>query len=167
WCTPEYAKRRQKAEIPAERRYQKKTELGWQMIQRAQGAGIPFVAVTFDSHYGHETGLRDQWQGAGLGYYADVKGSDSVDLQEPGPAFTPKRTGRIPKRPHILQQWAYRVDELANHPTTQWHTISLRAHERGILQADFAVRPVWTMRPDNRIVTETLLMRRDGKHVTF
>ena len=167
WFTADYAKRRQKAEIPAERRYQKKTELGWQMIQRARAAGIPFVAVTFDSHYGHEAGLRDQCRAAGLEYYADVKGNDSVYLQDPGAAFVPNRTGRIAKRPHVLQQWAYRVDELANHPTTQWHAIRLRAHERGILHADFAVRPVWTIRPDNRIVAETLLMRRDGEHLTF
>ena len=68
WFSQAYAIRRRKAAIPAERRYQKKTELGWQMIQRAQGAGIPFVAVTFDSLYGHDSWLRDQCRAADLEY---------------------------------------------------------------------------------------------------
>ena len=97
WFTPEYAKRRQKAEVPAERCYQKKTELGWQTLQRARAAGLPFVAVTFDSHYGHDGSLRDQCRAAGLEYYADVKGNDWVYLQDPSLAFGPNRTGRIPK----------------------------------------------------------------------
>jgi hypothetical protein len=38
---------------------------------------------------------------------------------------------------------------------------------RGILLADFAVRPVWTLRDDGRVVKERLLLRRDGSHITY
>ena len=74
WFSANYASKRQKAQVPTERRFQKKTELGWQTIQRAQAADIPFVAVTFDSGYGQDAWMRDQCQSAGLEYYADVKG---------------------------------------------------------------------------------------------
>lgn len=167
WFRTGSEQRRQKAGIPAERGYQKKTDLGWQMIQHAQSAGIPFVAVTFDSFYGHEAALRDQCRAAGLEYYADMKGNSLVYLQDPSPAFVVNRQGRIPKQPPLLQQWAYRVDELADHPTTHWQPMTLHAHERGMLEADFAMRPVWTIRANGQIVAETLLMHRDGQHVVY
>lgn len=100
WFRAGSEQRRQKAGIPAERGYQKKTDLGWQMIERAQAAGIPFVAVTFDSFYGHEAALRDQCRAAGLEYYADVKSSALVYLHDPSPAFIPNRQGRLPMTLH-------------------------------------------------------------------
>lgn len=167
WFSPDYAQQREKAEVPAERTYQKKTALGWRMIQRAQAAGLPFVAVAFDSHYGHEAALRDQCRAAGIEYYADIQDNTLLYLKDPSPAFIPDSKGRVPKQPHILQQWAYRADELRQHPTTQWHRIALRTHERGILEADFASRPVWTVRPNGEIYAETLLLRRDGRRITY
>lgn len=167
WFTKAYAAKRQKAEIPSERRYQKKTELGWQMIQRAQAAGISFVAVTFDSGYGQDTWMRDQCQAAGLEYYADVKGDTRVYSPDPSPAFVPNKQGMIPKQPQILSQWVYSPQEIAEDDETIWQTVTLRPDARGLLQSDFARRSVWTLREGGQAVQETLLLRREGKRMSY
>lgn len=167
WFQPAYAQRRQKAEIPASRTYQTKAELGWLMIQRAQAAGIPFVAVTFDGLYGQDSWMRDCCQAAGLEYYADIKSNTQLYLRDPSAAFVPNSKGVIPRQPQILSQWAYSAKAIAQDPTTLWRTVALRPDARGILEADFASCPVWTLRDDGRVVAETLLLRRDGNHIGY
>jgi SRSO17 transposase len=167
WFRADYASKRQKAEVPAERRYQKKAELGWQMIQRAQAVGIPFVAVTFDSLYGQDSWMRDQCQAAGLEYYADVKADMRVYWPDPSPAFVPNKQGDVPLQPQILSQWVYSPKEIAEDENTLWQSVDLRPVARGLLQADFARQPVWTIREGGRVVPETLLLRREGKHVSY
>ncbi len=167
WFTPAYTQRRHKAEVPAARTYQKKAALGWQMIQRAQAAAIPFVAVAFDSLYGQASRLRDQCRAAGLEYYAEVKSTTQVYLRDPSAAFVPNAKGAIPRQPQILSQWAYPVKEVADDEQTLWQSVVLRPDARGILEADFARCQVWTLREDGRVVEETLLLRRDGQHLTY
>jgi SRSO17 transposase len=152
WFGADYAQRRRKAQVPDERTYQQKAELGWQMIQRAQSAGIPFVAVTFDSLYGQDNWMRDQWQAAGLEYYAEVKSTTQVYLRDPSQVFTPNSKGAIPRQPQILSQWAYPTKDIADDQATLWQSVELRPDARGILEAGFAVRPVWTLREDGRVV---------------
>jgi SRSO17 transposase len=45
--------------------------------------------------------------------------------------------------------------------------VELRPDARGILEADFASRQVWTLRAEGQVVAETLLLRRDGDHITY
>jgi SRSO17 transposase len=163
WFAPAWARQRQKAAIPPQRAFQTKTELGWQMIERAQGAGIPFVAVTFDSLYGHEAGLRDRCRAAAIEYYADIKGGDIVYLTDPtGPLQSPGVS-----RTNWLQQHAWRVADWMEQQPIDWQTIVLRPDARGLLAADFARYPVWTRRDDGRIVAETLLLRRQAERITY
>lgn len=157
WFSSAYTQKRQQAEIPAARRFQKKTELGWQMVERAVRAGIRFAAVTFDSGYGNDARFRDQCRGAGLEYYGDVKSSTLVYLRDPSTAFTPNQR----------QQWATRVDDLVLEGDIDWQTVLLRPAARGLLKADFAALPVWTVRSDGRVVAETLLLRRDKRHLSY
>ena len=167
WFGEDFAARREKAAIPAQRGYQKKTQLGWQMIERAQAAGIPFVAVTFDSLYGQDSWLRDQCGAAGLEYYAEVKSNMLVYVQDPSSAFVPNSKGRIPKQPQVLSKWWSRVDDLVDHPDMHWQRIVIRPDARGMLEADFAALPVWTVRQDGRVVQETLLLRRYRKRLIY
>lgn len=157
WFSAAYAQRRQKAEIPPERRFQTKSELGWQMIERAQVAGLPFVAVAFDSGYGKEAAFRDRCRAAGLEYYGDVRSNALVYVHDPRTA--PSRNRR--------QQWSLPVKDLAEDADTVWQTVVLRPTARGMLTADFACFPVWTLRDDGRALAETLLLRRDGAHFSY
>lgn len=162
WFTPAYAQRRVKAEIPSARTFQTKIELGWQMIQRAQAAGIPFEAVAFDSAYGDDHRLRDQCRAAHIEYYADVRSSTQVYLSPPQVVRPPNQQGKLPKHHRILSPWTVTVKAIAQDPNTLWHHLVLRADERGFLEADFARCPVWMVRADGRVVADTLLLRREG-----
>jgi len=158
WFTPAYAQRRQKVGQPTERQFQTKTELGWRMIQRVMAVGIPFRTVIFDSLYGHEYWLRDHCREAGLEYYGDVGGNALVYLRDPRQATSQNE----------LQQWAWRVEHLVDEADTDWQHLVLRPDARGMLEADFARRPVWTRRQDGTVVAETLLLRRDeGERFTY
>lgn len=167
WFGEAYTERRRKAELPEERVYYKKAELGWQLIERAQAAGLPFVAVAFDSLYGQDMWLRDQCRRANIEYYADVQRKTQVYLKDPSQEFIARKDGRTPKRPSSLSKFAWGAGEVADLPDTQWQRVSLRPDARGILEADFAARPVWTLRDDGEIVQETLLIRRDGHRLTY
>jgi SRSO17 transposase len=163
WFTAAWSNQRQKAAIPPQRHYQKKTELGWQMIQRVQAAGIPFAAVAFDSGYGHEAALRDRCRAAHLEYYADIKGGDVVYFSDPTlPLATPGVS-----RTNWLQQHGWRVAEWVQQQPIAWQTLTLRPDARGLLTADFAAYPVWTLRDDGQVVADTLLLRRDPTRITY
>lgn len=167
WFSEGYQQRRKKAGMPQEGVYRTKTELGWELIQRAQAAGLPFVAVAFDSLYGMDTQLRDQCRQAHIEYYADIRRNTQVYLKDPSPEFIPKKDGRVPKRPGSLSKFAWGAGEVADLPDTHWQRVSLRPDARGILEADFAARPVWTLRENGQIVQETLLIRRDKDRLTY
>jgi SRSO17 transposase len=102
WFSPAYAARRAKAEVPPERVYQSKGALGWAMIVRAKAAGLPFVAVAFDSFYGHDAALRERCRERGLEYYADIHASTLVYLQPPQVGLPTRRKGPRPKHKQVL-----------------------------------------------------------------
>ena len=163
WFTPAYAQRRMKVEIPAGRTFQTKIELGWQMIQQAQAAGIPFVAVAFDSVYGEDHVLRDQCRAADIEYYADVRSTTQVYLSPPEVVRPPNQQGKLPKHHRILSPWTVTVKEIAQDPHTLWQHLVLRPDERGFLESHFARCPVWMVRDDGQVVADTLLLRRDSR----
>lgn len=168
WFTSAYARRRLKVEIPAERVFQTKIELGWAMIQRAQASSMPFVAVAFDSVYGEDHVLRDQCRAAHIEYYADVRNNTPVYLSPPEVVRPPNQQGKLPKQHRILSPWTVTVKEIAQDPNTLWQHFVLRPDERGFLEADFARCPVWMVRDDGLVVADTLLLRRDkGGQVTY
>ena len=167
WFSDAWAERRHQAGVPAERRFQSKLELGWQMIQRVQGEGLPFVAVAFDSHYGRSAWLRDQVTAAGLEYYADVPADTRVYLHPPVIGVPQNKRGKKAHKPRVLSPRSVRVDQVRHDSATIWHHITLRPSERGMLQADFARVRVWTVRDDHTVVEEWLLIRRDGRHHTY
>jgi SRSO17 transposase len=167
WFTEEAAPRRQKAGIPAERDFQTKPELGWQMIQRVQARGLPFEAVAFDTLYGRSAWLRDQLAAAELEYYADVPADTKVHLERPTIGIPQNKRGPKAKKQRVLSPKGIRVDRLRHDPDLLWHAVTLRPSERGYLRADFTRRRVWTVRDDLTVVEEWLLIRRDGKRHTY
>lgn len=167
WFSEAYTERREQVGIPAERRFQTKLELGWQLIQRVQAQGLPFEAVAFDTLYGRNPWLRDKVGQAKLEYYADVPVNTKVYLSEPIIGLPQNKRGRKAKKERVLSPKAYRVDQLRHHPEFRWRTITLRPSERGQLTADFTARRVWTVRDEGRVVEEWLLIRRDGKRHTY
>jgi SRSO17 transposase len=166
WFAESHARQRAKAEIPAERVFQTKPQLAWELIEQAQQADVPFVAVTFDSLYGRSAWLRDQCHAARIEYYGDVPRNERVYLDKPQVDWPLTKRG-VPSKKHRVTGSVYTVEQVANDPETVWETITLRPNARGMLVADFARRTVWTVRSDGRVVCETLLIRRDPQQITY
>jgi len=157
WFSPEYAARRAKAGIPEQWEFKTKIELGWAMIEQSLVQGLPFVAVAFDSLYGRSTWLLNQCRTANIEFYADLPESTLVYRQPP----TLDADGQV------VGQTAVAVKTLSTARETQWQTVDIRPADRGILRADFARIPVWTVQPDGTICAETLLIRRDKKRSVY
>lgn len=165
WFSAAFAERRQQLGVPDTRTFQTKPALGWQMIQRVKAQGVPFVAVVMDDLYGRNAQLRQQLAEAGLEYYGDVPANTRVYLERPQITYPLTKQGKPRKRPQIETK-SYEVQELRQHPSLERATITLRPHQRGVLQADFARRRVWTIY-QGQPRQEWLLIRQDGTHVTY
>jgi len=93
WFSASAAARRATAEIPSERFFQTKVELGWQMIERAKASGLSFEGVAFDSLYGRSYWLRACCAQAGLEYYADIPNNYPLYRATPLLEFEHKKRG--------------------------------------------------------------------------
>jgi len=168
WFSKSYAARRNKAEIPSDRTvFQTKVELAWEMIERVQVRGLPFVAVAFDSLYGRSFWLREQCDQAGIEYYADIPANQVLYLEKPELEFELTKTGKCSKKFKVVGQEAFKASDLAQLPETQWESLSLRPTERGMLIADFASYDVWLVSTAGVIRQETLLIKSEAKEMRY
>jgi SRSO17 transposase len=167
WFDEEHQELCKRLGVPVERRFQTKLELFWQMVQRCQQDGVVFDAVAIDGLYGQSFWLRQQLDQAAIEFYADVPANTKVYLSEPVIGIPQNRRGPKATKPRVLGQLAYRVEQLREHPTVLWQTLTIRPTERGWLIADFARLPVWTVQDDLTITKQWLLMRRQGKQVSY
>jgi SRSO17 transposase len=165
WFEDEAKAKRERVGIPAERTFATKLELGLRMIKRVVENGLPFVAVDCDSLYGRAGWLRDAMAQEGLEYYADIPENTVVYLERPLITYPTTEKGSQKEREVI--GLAYAVKELVHHSSTHWQTITVRPNERGFLRANFARLPVWTVRDDDSLRSEWLLLRQDPKQITY
>ncbi len=163
WFTPAALPRRQRAGLPETRTFQTKVALGWEMIERAQAAGVPFDWFACDDLYGRANWFRAKLAAAGIVYVADVPNTTRVYLHRPTWGVpTPKKRGKPPRRPRVLSPEKFLpVRAVATHPDTVWQTVRVRATERGELIAPYAARQVWTLR-DEGPTQEWLVLRREA-----
>lgn len=167
WFDKAHQELRQRMGVPEDRQFQTKIELFWQMVQRAQREGLEFDAVAVDGLYGQSFRLRQQMGEAGIEFYADVPANTKVYLSEPVIGIPQNKRGRKAHKPQVLSPLAYRVENLREHALVCWQTLTLRPTERGWLVADFARLPVWTVQEDLTVTKQWLLMRRQGKKISF
>lgn len=164
WFTPAYASQHQRVGIPKERTFQTKLKLVLVMVKRALENGVTFDALDCDSLYGRSGWLRDELANLNVEYYGDIPTNTQVYLEQPQVFWqSPKRRNAKPKLCiiGITVPVAELLEELA------FETITLRPNERGMLRADFARQPVWTVRKDGTLRQEWLLVRKDKKQITY
>lgn len=166
WFSQAYAERREKAEIPKDRTFQTKPELGWQMIGHVVANQVPFEAIVMDDLYGRNNVLRERLDQANLEYYGDIPANTTVYLDKPQIIYPKTKRGKRSKRPKIVAKRQYEARQLLHHSDLQWMTITLRPNERGMLIAQFARCRVWTVH-GTRCRQEWLLIRRDGQRLTY
>lgn len=164
WFTRAYATRRSEVGLPPQRTFATKPALGLAMIQRAHANGLPFDTVCCDELYGRNRDLRAKLDEMHLNYAAQVPANTQVYLQVPQ-VGVPHRKGRgrrhtrcrVQSRPK--PQTVYAVGRRS---TTVWRRVQVRPIERGILEAEFAVVPVWTLTTTTQVRAEWLVLRREA-----
>jgi SRSO17 transposase len=167
WFSAEAAQRRAKAEIPGERIFQTKVELGWQMIERAKGTGLTFEAVAFDSLYGRSYWLREQCEQASLEYYADIPNNYAVYRDTPMLELELGKRGKPTGKFTVVGQAALKASDFAQLPQPAWETVTLRPTERGHMQVEFARYRVWTVSSTGTVRAETLLLKRERPTIRY
>lgn len=166
WFTEEYEEQRKRIGMPEERVFATKLELALQQVERVQKNGLPFCAIDCDSLYGRAGWLRDAFTQMEIEYYADIPENTIAYLSRPEVVHPLTKKGKAAKEREILGE-AYPVKEMKQHWKTEWVEITLRANERGMLKAKFARMRVWTVRDDDSIREEWLLIRQDKKRTTY
>ena len=166
WFAAAYADERKRLGIPKERTFATKLELALQMTKRVHENSLPFCAIDCDSLYGRAGWLRDAFDQEEFEYYADVPNNTEVYLSPPLVTYPSTKKGKLAKNPEIIGE-GYLVKALKHYSQTQWETIILRPNERGMLQAKFARLRVWTVRDDDSLRVEWLLIRQDKKRITY
>ena len=165
WFTRQKAKERRRLGVPPDKRFATKIELGWRMIERVMGEGLPCEWVCFDTLYGRSHWLRRKAAGRKLTYMADVPADEQVYLDKPLVGVPERKSGkgRTPTRRCVLsEQGPVEVRRLANDPKTDWRRVRVRAAERGYIDDEFSARLVWTTHQGEEPVQEWLVMRREG-----
>jgi len=102
----------------------------------------------------------------GVRYAAQVPADTLVYLSEPRVGVPQKRSkwGRPRTQLRVLSPHPpQEVRTLAGNPSTPWHHIHVRQTERGRLEADFAIRQVWTVAAGKRPRAAWLVIRRDAE----
>jgi len=102
WFGAAFAQRRKELGIPAERRFETKSQLGLKMIKRVKGHGLPFDLLACDALYGRDSQFRADVDAEGVWYAAQVPADTHVYLSEPRVGIPPKRGKR--GRPHTRLQ---------------------------------------------------------------
>jgi len=169
WFDEEQAHKRNTLGIPKERQFQKKADLGLPMVKRAKANGVPFELLACDAFYGRDSQFRADVEAENVPYAAQVPSDTRVYVSQPQVEVPKKRgkRGRPPHRLKVLSRHTPReVRQLARNPNTQWERVRVRLTERGWLEADFAVKRVWTVAEGQRPRAEWLVIRRDpeGDH---
>lgn len=167
WFDDDHAELRERIGLPAEREFQTKPELFWQLLQNAKHEGVHFDAVAVDSLYGRSFWLRKQMAQAGIEFYADVPADTKVYLSEPQIGVPKNQRGPKAHKERVLSPLSYQVRDLPAHGSTVWQTLTIRTTERGLLTAEFARRRVWTVEDDMTVTEQWLIMRKEGSKHTY
>lgn len=166
----ESAKLRKKQKIPADRKFKTKIKLGMEMIERAKKNELPFEVVASDSLYGRNGEFRRELADQGLCYAAQVPANTQVWLEKPEVGLPTRRSSskKTPPKLKILSaEPASEVRQIAADPQTVFEKVEIRQTERGLLTAEFMVLPVWTVEEGHEARAEFLVIRRDGKDLTY
>jgi len=164
WLSQAFAEKRQALGIPKDRHFETKIELGLKMIKRVKANRVPFDLLACDTLYGRDSQFRADLNAENVAYAAQVPANTRVYLCEPQISIPKQRSkkGRRCTQPRVVsRQKPCEVHALAKSRQTEWQTVRVRHSERGWVEADFAVRQVWTVVNGKQSQPEWLVIRRE------
>ena len=165
------ALRRQKCGVPDVVQFQKKSQLGLEMINAAVENNVQFDFVSCDSHYGEQPDFLDALVSFGIIYVAEIPCDTRVwlDLPEvavPEPSSNRGRKSQKLRPSHPSKEVRQIATEL---PAEQWERFTVRDGEKGPLTYQFAVLRVFVSRDGLPNRQEWLILRKssDGKDIKY
>jgi SRSO17 transposase len=145
WFAEDSRARRVRCGVPADTRFQTRTELAWALIAGLRARGdLPFRWVTGDEGFGNTPVLLDQIAEAGLCYFMEVPRNVRVWATRP-PTAVPAATGRkghpfTRRRLAPGAPAAVRADALAAAlPPGAWQVAQIQDGSKGPLVAEVAL----------------------------
>lgn len=163
-------KRRNKARVPQQIKFQTKPQVAIEMLRRTRTAGkVQFDWIVADSLYGDSGEFLDALEEMNQRYLVETKKNTLVWTVDP--ATLPGKTPG-PKKRKKLGSYRYHevrsVQEIAADLLADvWQPLKLREGSHGPLVFEFAVLRVWAMRHNQPGPPIWLVIRRslDGKEV--
>ncbi len=157
--------RRLKCGVPNDIVFKTKAQLGLEMLFEAKERGVPFAWVGMDCFYGEQPWLRNEIDGMGMTYIADIPCNTQVWLHLPKTEIperkgtcgrSPTREKTVPDEPRPVE-----VRKLADHPDTKYHRVYLRDTERKELWSQLACMRVYPVEKKLPGEETWLIIRRD------
>jgi SRSO17 transposase len=156
-------KRRKKAGVPRQIKFQTKPQIAAEMVRRTRAAGkVPLDWIVADSLYGDSGEFLDALESVEQRYLVEVKKNTLVWTVDP--ATLPGKTSGPTKRKKL---GSYRHEEIrsveeiaAALPADAWRPLKLREGTKGPLVCEFAVLRVWAMRHNQPGPPIWLVIRR-------
>lgn len=128
-------KRRQKARIPREVRFQTKPQLAAELIRRTVAQGhVRFAWIVADELYGENGGFLDALEAAQQRYMVETPSTTTFWLVDPATQVPPERSGpgsprSQPSRAHVRAA----REIVATLPASAWQPLKLREGAKGPL----------------------------------
>ena len=166
WLGPDFAQRRKELGIPEERTFEPKIALGLKRVKRATVHRLPFELLACDALYGRDSQFRADLDTEGVWYAAQVPAATPGYVSAPQVGVPQQRSkrGRPRTRLQVLSlHTPQEVRILAGRPSTPWQHMHVRQTARGRWEADFAIRPVWTVAEGKMPRAAWLVLRRDAE----
>jgi SRSO17 transposase len=133
WCAD--ARRRARAKVPKEVRFQTKPEQAGEMLLHAWKMGVPMQWVTGDSVYGCSPQLRQLIEQAGKWYVLAVTSVIRVWRERPEVLEPEEQTGGRPRRNVRLAPGAAKsqtvAEVIAGLPKSRWRRLSIAVGTKG------------------------------------
>jgi SRSO17 transposase len=133
WCQD--AKRRARAKVPAEVKFQTKPEQASEMLRHAWQMGVPMRWITGERVYGASPQLRQTIEEAGKWYVLAVTAVIRVWLERPAVQEPQEQTGGRPRRNIRLAAGAPKAqtvaEVIAQLPKSRWRRLSIGVGAKG------------------------------------
>lgn len=154
-------KRRKKARVPEEVKFQTKPQIGVDLLRRTGANGlVRFDWITADETYGRDGNFLEALEADEQRYVAEVPVTTTVWTVDPATQVPPySGRGRPPKCPK--RDAVQSVQAIAQGlPRQAWQMIQLREGAKGPLVFEFARLPVWMVRHGRPSPPLWLVLRR-------
>jgi SRSO17 transposase len=140
-------RRRKKARVPQQVRFETKPQLAAELIRRTVANGhVGFDWIVADDHYGQNGGFLDALEAAGQRYMVETPITTTFWLLDPATRIPADASSGRPRTQPSREQVRSAREIAATLPEGVWQPIKLREGAKGPLVFEYARLRVWAVR---------------------